>query len=71
MYNDVFYLCWSKKKPHRAYVVQLLYSTLNKSSMSMRGHNICFNTKNEEKSHNSPGYHEYRFLSGALHVLVS
>ena len=31
----LFYICLSKKKPYRAYVVMLLYSTVNKSSMSM------------------------------------
>ena len=31
----LFYVCLSKKKPYRAYVVMLLYSTVNKSSMSM------------------------------------
>ena len=31
----LFYICLSKKKRHRAYVVMLLYSTVNKSSMSM------------------------------------
>ena len=32
----LFYTCLSKKKPYRAYVIScLLYSTQNKSSMSM------------------------------------
>ena len=33
--DKLFYICLSKKKPYRAYVVMLLYSTVNKSSMSM------------------------------------
>ena len=42
----LFYICLSKKKPYRAYVVMLLYSTVNKSFMSM-SNNAIFKTRVE------------------------
>ena len=52
----LFYICVSNKKPYRAYVVMLLYSTVNKSSMSMSYHKSSARTRRirvQERRYNS------------------